>query len=305
MASMNCNDNGGSRSPDTVICDNLRVLKDDKNSADSAYDANGTLQKSKETVRRYKICCLSKAEESLGVYQDIMTCIALGNTKKTGIIEKSVDDYIKKDDEIEKLIKESSKLLNEMRVKLEEAHNASCAMKNCIKNKILSKSGKPIKDDVDVAKAGEALNDILEKAKKLDEKGQNAFESAVVIAGIQSFTNTGSLKDFAKNVATSVKTFKDCIDTNIQSTGNDVKTVREELNEIVENLTQIICDKKAEKTKSKGLDSVMDFVCCGDCDDDCLDLCKDIKECLECGDGDENEGSKKRKGNKKQSADKD
>ncbi len=301
MATRNSGDNGGLRSADTVICESLKFIKSDKKTAESKYTSNDTMQKSKETARGYKICCLDKAEESHSVYQDIMSCVALGNYKKTEIIQKSVEEYCKKDDEIDKLINDTSKLLNEMKVKIEDAHNAACAMSNCIKNKVLPKSGKPSKD----GKIGEVeheLKEILDKTKELDEKGQNAFDSIVTIAGIHTFTNTSSLKEFAKRLLDAMKAFKDCVDVNIKSTGEDITKSREELNTVVEELSQIICDKKSEANIGLGLESVIEFVCESDCEDGCIDLCNDIKNCYDSDhDSDQKRKDKRRK---KQSGDK-
>ncbi len=300
MASKNNNDTSTSRSADTVICENLKVIKRDKKTAESNYASNHTLQKSKEAARRYKICTLDKAEESHGVYQDIMTCVTISNHKKTEIIKGRIDEYIKEDDEIEKRIKDASKLLNDMRIKIEDAHNAACAMSNCVKNKILPKSGKSTKDDK-IVEIGEQLNEIMHKTKELDEKGQNAFESAVTIAGIQTFTNTMSLKEFAAQLSVAMTDFKGTVDSNIQSTSTDVIGCREELNVVVEELAQIVCDKKAESTKKQGLGDVIEFVCEGEYEDECLDLCKDIKNCYET-DGDYDQRSKNRR-KRRQTAD--
>ncbi len=299
MASMNGNDNGNSRSPDTVVCESLKVIKNDKNSADSLKNAGDTLEASKKTVKGYKICCLSKSEESHDVYQDILSCVTLENYKKTEIIQKNVDEYIKKDDEVEKLIKESSKLLNDLRVKLEEANNAACAMSNCVKNKVLPKSGASTKN----AKVGNVdmlLKDILGKTKTLDEKGQNAFESVVTIAGIQTFTNTASLKDFVTTLMEAMKVFKGCVEENIKSTGEEVTTSRKELNTVMEELAQISCDTKSHWTTSQGLQCVIDFICEGECDDGCIDLCTDFENC--CDPDDDNRSGGKKPGGK-QSAD--
>ena len=299
MATNNSSDNSGLRNADTVICESLKVIKSDKKTAESGYTSNQTLQQSKETARGYKICCLDKAEESHAVYQDIMSCITLENYKKSEIIQTNIDMYIKKDDEIDKLINDSSKLLNEMKVKIEDAHNAACAMSNCIKNKVLPKSGKPSKD----GKVGEVeheLKEIMDKTKELDEKGQNAFESIVTAAGIHTFTNTVSLKDFATQLMAAMKSFKECVDTNVKSTEVDVATSREELNTVVEELAQIICNKKSEAATGQGLESVIEFVCESDCEDGCIDLCKDIRNCFDM-DHDEKKKDRRRK---KQSGDK-
>ena len=83
MASKNGNDNSNSRSPELAICDSLKVIKSEKNAAESSSNAGETLQESKETAQGYKICCLDKAKKTHNVYQDIMSCVTIGNFKKT------------------------------------------------------------------------------------------------------------------------------------------------------------------------------------------------------------------------------
>ncbi len=139
------------------------------------------------------------------IYQDILTCITLENYTKTETIKTKVEEYIKKDDAIEKLINESSKLLNDLKVKMEEANNAACVMNNCIKSKLFPKSGKP---NTNLVELEIALKDILGITKTLNEKTENAFESVVAIAGIQTFTNTLSLKKFSISLMDSFKIFR-------------------------------------------------------------------------------------------------
>lgn len=290
--SKNSNDNGNLRSADTVICDGLKVIKNEKNTAHSNYEAYNILQASKQTARAYKICGLGKAEESHDTYQDLMTFAAIGSSKKTEIIGVNIDALIKKDDEIEKLIKDSSKMLNEMKLKIEDAHNAACAMSNCIKNKVLSKSGKKTNDSGAV-EVGNDLKKIMQITKELDEKGQNAFESVVTLAGIQTFTNTVSLKDFSKQLTEAMKNFKTCVEENIKSTATDVADSQVALNTIIEELAEVACNKKAEMTTGKGLHETIHYVCEGDYKDECLDLCKDIKHCFD--DDDDSDGPSYRK----------
>ncbi len=303
MASKNNNDGANLRNADTVICENLQVIKNDIMAGESMCEASGILKDSKIAARRYKVCSLDRAEQSNDIYQDILTCVTIGSYKKAEIIKANVDEYITKDDEIGKLIKDTSKLLNEMRVKIEEAHNAACAMSNCFENKILPKSGKSTKDGEKADAHGE-LQQILHKTKELNEKGQNAFESAVAIAGVQTFTNVTSLKEFAANLSASVKTFKDCVEANIGSTTSEVSACRTELSTIEEELAQIMCDEKSQRVNKEGLQCVKDFICDGKYDDDLLNICRDTINCYEGG----HEGyERRRKGRRKyrQTADKD
>lgn len=296
MANMKGKDQKATQSPETVICEFLGATKNEKAAAESSAKALMTQQTSKETIQGYKICCLDKAEESNDFYQDILTCITLGNYKKTTIIQQNVDTYITKDDEIEKLIKDSSILLNTLRVKMEEAHNEACAMSNCVKNKLFPKKGNPTKGD-NKNKIIDCLNEIMEKTKSLDEKGQNAFDSMVTLAGLQTFTNTGSLKAFVTAFVDSIKIFKDCIDANVTSTWGEVVTFKAELNAITEELAQTICDKQAQINLESAMDHMVAFICESNCDGECLDLCKELKNCFDGkdeGDGDNQYQNKKR-----------
>ena len=135
MASNNKNGTGVI-TPDTTACTCHKSATDSRNAADSAKTASETDLESKETARGYKICCLDRARETHEVYQDILSCIALGNYKKTEIVQTNVDEYIKKDEEIEKLINDSSKLLSDLCNSLNEANRVACDMKTKIQSKL-------------------------------------------------------------------------------------------------------------------------------------------------------------------------
>lgn len=278
MANMNGNDKGTTRSPETVICESLTAIRTEQEAAIGSKESSEILIDSKQTARGYKICCLKRAEVSHHYYQDILTCITLENHKKTTITQAHIVEYIKKDDEIEKLIKDSSKLLSELHTKIADANNAACTMANCVNSKIFPKSSKS-KQDPDKVLLKDALTYILNKTKTLDEKGQNAFESAVTIAGIQTFTNTASLKAYVTTLMSAMESFKGCIESNISSTATEVTTIRAELNAAVEELAQVICDKNAFSTTCQGLDCVIEFICNCHCDDGCIDICEEFGNC--------------------------
>lgn len=295
MASMNGNDKGNTRSPETGICESLTAIRTEHEAAIGSTDASLILIDSKETARGYKICCLKRAEVSHHYYQDILTCITLENYKKTTISQANVEAYIKKDDEIEKLIKDSTKLLNELHTKIADANNAACTMANCVNGKIFPKSSKSKQDPDKVLLKGD-MTEILNKTKMLDEKGQNAFESAVTIAGIQTFTNTASLKAFVTTLMSAMQAFKGCVESNISSTATEVTKIRGELNTAVEELAQVICDKNTFSTTAQGLESVIEFICTCTCDEGCIDICEEFGNC--CSDDEQEEFSKKKKKHK-------
>ncbi|MEW7289068.1 hypothetical protein [Aquimarina sp. 2304DJ70-9] len=297
MANMNGNDST-IPNPEKNICDIQKVIENERKTAESSYTAYTTKRDSKEIARGYKICCLDKAEESYDVYQDLMSCIVLKNYKKTEIIQKNVDDFCKKDDDLEKLINESSKLINELRVKIKEANDAACAMANCIKDCIPEpKNGAERKGNKAewqrIKEVYKILKNITDKTSILAAKGQNAFNSTVNVAGIQTFINTCGLKSFASKLIETMKTFKDFISENIKTTEKDVATYRDELNVIVEELAEVTCNLYLEGTKEKGLYATRKFICEGECKDEPLDLSCDCEEDDNCDDDDHDERKKK------------
>ncbi len=303
MANMNGNDSA-IQNPEKNICDILKVIKNEEKTANSSHTAYETKRDSKEIARGYKICCLDKAETSHGVYQDLMSCIVIKNYKKTEIIQKNVDEYCKKDDELEKLINESSKMINELRVKINEANDAACAMANCIKGCVPEpKNASERKRDKEYTRIKEVykiLKAITEKTSTLASKGQNAFNSAVNVAGIQTFINTSGLKSFAAKLIETMKTFKDFIGENIKTTEKDVATFRDELNSIVEELAEVTCTLYSEGTKEKGLMATRKFICEGGCKEGPVDISCDCEQDDNCDDDDHGYESMK-----KQTEDKD
>ncbi len=279
MANMNGNDST-SQNPENKICEKLTIIKNEEAAANSLSKASSTKKDSKEIARRYKICCLDKAEETNAIYQDLMSCIVIKNYTKTTIIQKNVDEYIKKDDELEKLINESSKLINNLRIKMNEANDAVCVMVNCVKECILPKpqagnGKKGIGDDYmtkEVKEVSRFLTAIAEKTSKLACLGQNAFNGVVNIAGIQTFMNMGGLKSFATKLMDTMKIFNDCIAENIKATEKDVTTFREELNAVVKELAEVSCMFSSETSKAHGLKNIRLFICEGECDEKDLDI---------------------------------
>lgn len=289
MASMNGNENGNPLTPDKVICDGLKVIREEGKAADSSRIAKETLKRSKKTIKGYKICCLKRAQESYELYNSMMTCVVIETSKKTEIIKTKVDELIVKDSEIEKLIKESSKLISELNVKMGEANTAACDMKTCVENKFLTKLKKlPDKKRTDLDRDFEVLfYKIMDKNKTVNDKVVNAFESVVSIAGLQTFVNTESLKENTDALTTAMETLKGCIETYIGSTKGEVTTIREELNIVVAELAQLKCDEKMEGAKVDGLNLIQTFICKAECDDECLDVCKEFNACKEEPDPDE------------------
>ncbi len=264
---MNSSGNGGPRKPDDILCECQTYLKFDYDAAKSQADGKKTLKDSKIEARRYKICCLTKAEITRMTYRDIDNCVALNASKSAETIQKNIDAFIKKDADLAKMIKDDSKLLADLKKKVGEAYDASCIMKNCIKNALDIQDDKntdadPLKNQVLLD-----LGQIMTKMAQLNTDSREVFDSAVTIAGIQTFTNTDGLKPFGVQLSDAVKAFQATITGSIKTSEDDVKNAQAELTKVLEELNQISFEKDAEDVKASAWGSTRKFICEGDCDD--------------------------------------
>jgi|GEM_PF-1754117 len=267
MANMNSNGNGGPRNPDGILCECQTNLKSDYNAALSQAEGKKTLKDSKTEARRYKLCCLAKAELTRTTYRDIDNYVALTATKGTETIQKHIDDFIKKDAELAKMIKDDSKMLADLKLKIGEAYDSACMMKNCIKNALEIKDDKNTDADPLKNQVLQDLSVIMGKMAELNTDGRTVFDSVVTIAGIQTFTNTDGLKPFGVQLSDAVKVFQAAITGNIKTAEDDVKAAQTELTKVIEELNQISFEKDDADAKAAAWGATRKFICDGECDD--------------------------------------
>lgn len=268
MTNMNATGNGGSRNPDGILCDCQKNLLFDYKAAQSQAEGKKTLKDSKIEARRYKICCLTRAEVTRTTYRDIDNFVAYNATKGIEVIQKHIDDFIKKDAELAKMIKDDSKLLADLKLKIVEANDSACMMKNCIKYALGVNGSKNVDLDPLIIQVLEDLSDVMVEMDVINTAGRTVFDSVVTIAGIQTFTNTDGLKPFGVQLSDTVKAFQVAITGGIKTSEDDVKAAQTELTKVIEELNQISFEKDAEDVKAAAWGATRKFICEGDCDED-------------------------------------
>ncbi len=264
MANVNSNGNaGGLPGPEDVLCESIQTIRDERNAATGRKNGSKTRWDSKIDSRRYKICCLDKAQKIHTLYLDLDNCIALETAKGSEIIQKNIDAYIKKDADLGKMIKETSKIIGDLKKKLEEAHKSACAMKICINNRIDPDNKNPTTETTTIKQEADTIESL---ASELDTAGQTAFDDIVTISGIQTFLNLAGLKPFGQSLVDTSKAFKAQVDANIKSTADDVKNTQAELTKVLEELTQARFAYYSEKVAETGLETTRKDICEGGCD---------------------------------------
>lgn len=244
---------------DTGICEkDLKVIKNEAESASGNFTAKQKLQGAQEEVKNYKLCSLATAEESSSLYQNILSFVTLENLKKAKIITKDVDTLIARDNEIGKLIASSSKNIKTLSDKLKHSVSKADETLSLLENIINKPEDRMNNNEKTIVRQ---VKKVIEKVKGMNDKAYKAFKGSITIAGLQTYTNTPSLKPLATELDAKLIEFKSNIDQNIASTSKDVETHRKALNSIVEEFTAAVYDTNSAKTEELGLKAIKDFLC--------------------------------------------
>ncbi|MBK6931908.1 MAG: hypothetical protein IPH12_14005 [Saprospirales bacterium] len=149
-------------------------------------------------------------------------------------------------------------------------------MSNCISNRLPGELPPP----AGVEAIETTIGHIKSKSSLADETGGKAFDSVVTIAGIQTFANIDSLKNFGQQLLDAAKGFKTNIDENIKKSAEDVKTAQSELTKTLEELTAARFNLYTECVSVDALGLISEFICSGECDDNkkIEDFCDKISQ---------------------------
>jgi hypothetical protein len=251
MANPNTNCSNGPTKPANIVCLYTKDIKDKREVSNSEVSSSNTLISYYEMLRGYKLCCLSMAEETYKFYRDIDNYELFDMQKSTEIIQTNVEAYIKKNGDLAKSIKEGSKMLNDLKVKLHDANNAACAMSNCLKSIFAFPDGAIPKE----------ITDVTQAAKTLSEDGQKAAEALVKIAGIHTFSNVDGLKSFSQKLSEAMKQFKALSDEYMKKAAEDAKVAQTELTKSVEELNKAEFKCFAETSALNANNSTIEFIC--------------------------------------------
>lgn len=250
----NCEGSPKPRPSSKTACDYQKDLKDSKAASQSKFNASKALKKGLKLTKGYKLCTLEQTQITQEYYRDLDNYELLDMQRSTERIAKDIEGYIKKDGDLDKLIKEAAKKIIELKGKLHEANNAACAMRNCLKSVL------DFKDE-----APPALKSVTDQAKLLSEHSQMAAEAIRNIAGIHTFAGMGSLKGYSEELVTSVKELKATTDIYSKAANDQLKGAQAELSAVIEKLSAEKLNYLEEKSLFAGLGKTSEFICKGTC----------------------------------------
>ena len=184
-------------------------------------------------------------------------------------MKTKIDGYITKNTELQKIIQDASKMLNDIKSRLHDAHNAACAMHNCI-NRIVDtetpSSNQSIRSLI------ETLQRVTDKAKTLDTDSKNAAKAMVHIAGIQTFSDVDGLKAFGGRLCDGMKELKTDVDAYVKGAAEESITIAAEVSDVVVKMNNAEFDWFTHDTAVNGFDKILHFICNGECKNiDCVE----------------------------------
>jgi len=265
---------------DTIDQCKVEICRE-KVAARSTKEAKCTDLRCKNKERQYKVCSLVKAQETYTLYTNLDLCIAIEGIKSSTLVKGKIDALITKDVELNKAYKDLAKSIKEIKNKYTEALEVACKMERCIEEEerchpdLLAKLRRKIND------FDQRICAIPKKAEKCYDKINTAFDSAIDIAGILTFSNIESLTEFCKNLADWMAKLRKDVDNNREAAATKIAEAIKALQEIIESKITTKFEKCLAITQHVALKRTYKFLCHPDCPDHCEkeldDICQKIK----------------------------
>lgn len=253
---------------ETPVCKFHNKLTVDHALHTEGRDASQIKIEAWEVVRAYAICSLSKYEQTFEYYRDLTNFELFDMKDSAEIIRANIDEYVKQDTALGKLISDVSKSLNDLQVKLHSANNAACTMRNCLQSSL------GFKDD----EMPNELKDVTDLAKALSKDGKKAAHAMVSVAGIHTFSNLETLKKFGSDLTVKLTALGTLTDSLITTAKADQEKAQTELIKVLKQLN-------AQEFESYGLTGIvnaehrtLEFICEGQCGSiECVEeICKEL-----------------------------
>jgi hypothetical protein len=241
---------------ETPVCKFHKQLTNEHTLHTQELDASKIKIETCEVVRAYAICSLAKSEQTFEYYRDLTNYELFDMKDSAEIIKANIDGYVKQDDELGKWILDISKSLNDLQVKLHEANNAACTMRNCLQSTL------SFKDD----KMPPKLTDVIDKAKDLSKDGKQAAEAMVKVAGIHTFSNLETLQPFGTNLTNKLTALKTLTDGLIATAKADQEKSQTELLGVLKELNVVEFESFRTVAKINAENSTLNFICKEECE---------------------------------------
>lgn len=254
---------------ETPVCRFHKGQADSKKLEEGNLEVSRTKQNSLESDRRYAVCSLAKSEETFKYYRNMNNFELVDMVDSANTIKGKIDADVKADAELGKKIAETSKVLNDLHVKLHEANNAACSMRNCLQSLLgFNDNCIPVE-----------LTCVLDSAKGLSDDGKSAANAMVNIAGIHTFSNIETLQPFATGLIEKLVVLNKLTDSLAANAKKDGESTQADLVKILTQLNKAEFDSFHITGRIAAHASTLEFIC----EKPCESICRVDEICGELG----------------------
>lgn len=251
--------------PGDVICDYHKKLKKEKEGFELGMETAQLAMQQANIERGYEMCCLEMSEMTRGYYTDMKNYELHDMLKSTEIISTNLSDFVAKKATLQDMIQSSAKNLSDLKNKLHEAHDAACAMRNCINRHLDLGEGSSGADADASQDVKVALDNVMNASSSLDTDSQDAAEAMVKVAGIQTFTDVEGVQEMVDALKDLVTSLHTSADGYIEAADQQVDTTQEGVLKAVEDLNTAEFDRYGNKTSKIGVQRTLYYICNGYC----------------------------------------
>ncbi|MCB0628405.1 MAG: hypothetical protein R2824_18805 [Saprospiraceae bacterium] len=176
---------------------------------------------SKKVISGYKRCAYQRAGKAYIEYSNISVCISTMLAEDVRQIKSNIDVYIAQSGTLKENLSGALEQISGIKKKLGELNDAACKLKDALKDSCNSEQKKALIKGLPQTSTQEKFNDavskIIAQAEAACDMADSTFESSVKVAGINAFSNVGSLLEYGKTMEASATVFDKDIQANINS----------------------------------------------------------------------------------------
>ena len=237
----------------------IKDAESKENEAENGFESN------KET-RRIKTLDLIWARRTHQEYGMFCNSISTIMSQSAVEINTNITNLKTLNGDLSKKMTTAIEAIKNAKDKLATVDTLACALGEGIKDSCNSQQVKIIREglksqngsgDQDALKT--CVDDVIACADETHDMGDNTFEAAVKVSGINAFTNLDSLTEFGTSAETKITAFHEDVVANMTYAAGKISTVQEELKTTLTELTQSQFLTFNTISTVKGLEATKDF----------------------------------------------
>lgn len=293
-----CEDNGTATqksisSARKKYCDELTVLAGNVKTSETNYDGQTILYETKK-------CLFLWTEDNYRRYRNTEISVGIEIQQSNDNLKENVANYIKWGNDLSTKLKNITKTVKDVKIKLSDLRTAACKLEeckndscNCTQITILTgeeqKNCETKSDNEnrppECSDARDVLNDLICMPKALGFDADSIFKAASDVVGIQIFSNIGTLDALQKTLSDESKAFEKLLQDTMKLREGDMKKLQDDLIKTVQATTKSAAGLYNARSDFEGTRSTTRFICCPDCccdvgDKNCEPRLNDCSECI-------------------------